>query len=55
MRALGREVRRLDPWQYERVDAYPGWNGSRDVGGGQDVAGWLNEIEAFLDGQDEEA
>ena len=24
MRALGREVRRLDEWQYQRVDAYPG-------------------------------
>ena len=55
MRALGREVRKLDEWQYQRVDAYPGWNGSRDVGGGVDMSGWLDEIEAFLDGQAEEA
>jgi len=53
MRALGREVRRLDEWQYQRVDAYPGWEGTRDVGAGVDMAGWLDEIEAFLDGQDE--
>jgi hypothetical protein len=54
MRALGREVRRLDEWQWDRVDAYPGWEGTRDVGGGVDMAGWLDEIEAFLDGQDED-
>ncbi|MFO7533902.1 MAG: hypothetical protein R6W93_15710 [Candidatus Limnocylindrales bacterium] len=51
MRALGEEVRHLDEWQWQRVDAYPGWHGTRDVGGGQDMAGWLDEIEAFLDGQ----
>lgn len=54
MRALGREVRTLDEWQWQRVDAYPGWEGTRDVGGGVDMGGWLDEIEAFLDGQDEE-
>ena len=53
MRALGREVRRLDEWQYQRVDAYPGWEGTRDVGAGVDMTGWLDEIERFLDGQDE--
>jgi len=53
MRALGREVRRLDEWQYQRVDAYPSWEGTRDVGAGVDMTGWLDEIEAFLDGQDE--
>jgi hypothetical protein len=55
MRALGREVRRLDEWQYQRVDAYPGWNGTRDVGAGVAMSGWLDEIERFLDGQDEDA
>ena len=54
MRALAREVRRLDEWQYQRVDAHPGWEGTRDVGAGVDMTGWLDEIEAFLDGQDEE-
>ena len=54
MRDLGDEVRRLDEWQYQRVDAYPGWEGTRDVGAGVDMAGWLDEIEQFLDGQDEE-
>jgi hypothetical protein len=53
MRALGREVRRLDEWQYQRVDAYPGWEGTRDVGAGVDMSGWLDEVEQFLDGQDE--
>ena len=54
MRALGHEVRRLDEWQWHRVDAYPGWEGTRDVGAGVGMTGWLDEIEAFLDGQDEE-
>ena len=54
MRALGREVRQLDEWQWQRVDAYPGWDGTRDVGAGVDMVGWLDEIERFLDGQDEE-
>jgi hypothetical protein len=53
MRALGREVRALDEWQWQRVDAYPGWDGSRDVGGGIDMLGWLAEIATFLDGQDD--
>ena len=53
MRALGREVRKLDEWKYQRVDAYPGWEGSRDVGGGVDMAGGLDEMEAFLEGRDE--
>ena len=53
MHALGLEVRRLDEWQWQRVDAYPGWEGSRDVGGGVDMSGWLDEIERFLDGQDD--
>lgn len=55
MQALGHEVRRLDEWQYQRVDAYPGWDGTRDVGAGVDMAGRLDEIERFLDGQDEGA
>jgi len=55
MRTLGREVRRLDEWQWHRVDAYPGWEGARDVGAGVDMTGWLDEIERFLDGQEEEA
>ena len=25
MSALGHDVRQLDEWQYQRVDAYPGW------------------------------
>jgi hypothetical protein len=54
MRALGREVRRLDEWQYQRVDAYPGWAGTRDVGAGVDMAGWLDEIERFLDGREDD-
>jgi hypothetical protein len=53
MQALGREVRRLDEWQWQRVDAYPGWEGARDVGAGASMNGWLDEIERFLDGKDE--
>lgn len=53
MRALGHEVLQLDEWQWQRVDGYPGWQGSRDVGAGIGMTGWLDEIEAFLDGQDE--
>ena len=37
MRALGREVRHLDGWQYQRVDAYRGWEDTRDVGAGVDI------------------
>lgn len=51
MRGLGYIVRDLDEWQYQRVDAYPGWTGSRDVGGGTDMMGWLDEIASFLDDQ----
>lgn len=53
MSRLGRDVRKLDSWMYERVDAYPSWNGSRDVGGGREMPEWLDEIEEFADAQRE--
>ena len=53
MSALGHEVRQLDAWQWQRVDAYPGWEGTRDVGAGVDMTGWLHEVERFLDGTEE--
>ena len=53
MSALGHEVRQLDEWQWQRVDAYPGWEGTRDVGAGVDMTGWLDEIERFLDGRED--
>lgn len=47
--AVGESVRRLNDWQYQRVDAYPGWSGTRDVGAGVDMFGWMEEVEHFLD------
>ena len=44
MRTLGEQVRGIDPWLWGRVEAYPGWDGMRDVGAGQDMPGWLQEI-----------
>lgn len=50
-RQVGSAVRRIDDLQWNRVDAYPGWNGTRDVGAGVDMAGWMAEVEETL--QDE--
>ena len=49
LRELGREVRPLDPTMFARVDAYPGWDGNRDVGMGKSMGEWLDDIEACLD------
>lgn len=49
MRELGEWVRQIDPGEYERVDAYPGWNVTRDMGCGTDLEGWLTEIEESID------
>ena len=54
MGTLGRSMRRIDPWLYERVDAYPGWDGHRDVGAGQDMSEWLEEIGKRIGAVDEE-
>jgi hypothetical protein len=40
-------------WLYERVDAYPGVRLNRDMGAGQDADGWLAEVAAFLEGDEE--
>lgn len=42
-------MRGLDEWQWQRVDAYPGWEGTRDVGAGVDIVGWLAEVEQRAD------
>jgi hypothetical protein len=42
--ALGREMRSIDPFLYDRIDAYPGWDGSRDVGGGSSLQDWMDEV-----------
>jgi hypothetical protein len=52
---LMEDVRRLpgDDWLYRRVDAYPGIRLDRDMGAGQDADGWLAEVAAFLEGDEE--
>jgi len=51
------DVRRLPggDWLYQRVDAYPGVRLDRDMGAGQDADGWLAEVAAFLEGEEEPA
>jgi len=46
---LGRDIRHIDHLTWERVDAYPGWRGTRDVGAGSDMTGWLDEIGEAID------
>lgn len=45
---VGRTVKPLDLQTWYRVDAYPGWNGTRDVGAGTNMLGWMEEVEATL-------
>jgi len=45
---VGVKVRNLNEWQYHRVDAYPGWNGTRDVGAGKAMEQWMDEVEESL-------
>lgn len=33
---------------WHRVDAYPGWNGTRDMGAGKDMLSWMDEVEESL-------
>jgi len=49
------DVRRLPggDWLYQRVDAYPGVRLNRDMGAGQDADGWLAEVAAFLEGEED--
>lgn len=47
--AAGRLVRRVRPWLYERVDAYPGWDGLRDVGAGRDIESWMDEVDEAME------
>ena len=42
-KALGEVIRRADPHLWRRVDAYPGWDGLRDVGAGQSFPEWIAE------------
>lgn len=46
---VGRITRHLDDWQWHRVEAYPGWDGRRDVGAGVDMEGWMTEVQERLD------
>ena len=45
---VGALVREMNEWQYQRVDAYPGWEGTRDVGAGMDMEAWMQEVLDFL-------
>lgn len=45
----GRLVRRVRPWLYERVDAYPGWDGLRDVGAGRSIEEWMDEVSEAME------
>jgi len=51
------DVRRLPggDWLFQRVDAYPGVRLDSDMGAGQDADGWLAEVAAFLEGEEEPA
>lgn len=51
---LGRLMRRCDMGEWNRVEAYPGWQADRDQGAGMDMEGWFDEIEDTLNGKDEE-
>jgi hypothetical protein len=44
---VGRIVRRKNHWLYDRVDAYPGWLGERDVGAGKSMQEWMDEVEEW--------
>jgi len=56
--AVGRMLRTSSlpqaEWQYQRVDAYPSWEGTRDVGSGVDMLGWMDEVEHFIEGEPDE-
>ena len=45
---VGRAMRSLNRFEYERVDAYPGWQGTRDAGAGTSLEGWMDEVEESL-------
>lgn len=48
MWTLGREVRKTEYSLHRRVEAYPGWDCTRDVGAGLSMDGWLDEIATVL-------
>jgi hypothetical protein len=35
---------------WQRIEAYPGVRLDRDMGGGQDALGWIEEVAEFLEG-----
>lgn len=50
---VGRLVRGTGPYGRfldNRVEAYPSWDGSRDVGNGQSFPEWFDEVELFVEG-----
>jgi hypothetical protein len=50
---VGQDVRLLNLFQWDRVDAYPGWDGTRDVGAGRSMPEWMEEVErALVDAHD---
>lgn len=52
MADLGRSfIRKVDPNEYERVDAYPGWHFDRDMGTGMGPEQWVDEIEETIEKQ----
>ena len=52
--SLGQALHDEDPSMWARFDAYPGWDGTRDVGAGQDMLGWLREVSDSLGASGEE-
>lgn len=51
LQGVGWIIQDIDEWLYHRVDAYPGWHGTRDAGAGQDMLGWMDEIDRYLAGE----
>lgn len=50
---VGRYLRRTDTWLAHRVEAYPGWHGSRDQGAGQSMTEWMDEVRRALEDEGE--
>lgn len=48
---VGRMLRHQEDgrWLHNRVDAYPSWDGTRDVGCGQSFPEWMDEIQQWIE------
>lgn len=54
MRALSPVYKQINPREWNRFDAYPGWDVNRDQGSGMGLEQWLEELQEGLYGGDEE-